>query len=1357
MFGKIANLIVKHPKKITIIWAVFLILAAPLAIHYGDVLVYEEAKITPDNLESKVADRIIEKEFPGNVPNGSAVVVIQNHNVSSQETKHFVENLTTKIKESTEIALLDDVTSVYILTGDILHTASSAIHEAFPSLKENVNGTTYLVYGLPDSFNTTASNAKAIGEMLYGFPENYVYLWNLSEQSAMMVYGLPLQYAMIWNYTNFSATLVYSIPKAHAMFWNYSNYGSTVEERDNFTYTQFSTYMDMFAGQYGLNESEKEMLRSYYNLFANYWNSTSGEHNLSEEMNATLARAQKAIDENAIADWCNITFNTTEEKEFFEKIHHFWNVTTWYLSLPPLFNEGDNTPMLNNFALELIKENIALFATEIPAEFLTPVEHFIDAFGENWSREFGNYSTLEETAMVAGNLSRQLLFDEFANLTEPVYPGIDFTAIELLIKLNDTFDYYDWNNRSAYNNTTAIDKFAYELFSTVAFANATELFLNYSEKFFTYWNQSIGTAYDRGTAAMTQAIPEFIANIPDNTTREFFENVSAALDIQNWASRTAIDGFAFGYIAEQINGSTPPAMLNKTLNYFRAFYDGWCALNSSDYNDTDNRTAIVLDAMLFPYINSSLSGDEKDFVLEVAAYFNLKNYANDTKHTEFCCHYLAKHSPLKDANYIQMVVEAESDAALWLVVNETLETRGVWNLPMEFHPAILHKFISPDNTTMLVSITFLKGSNNASVDNNVVVLRQMIADLNKNYNYTVYLTGDVPLSHDIAEASWGEVSHIDTFAVAFAIIFMIIYFLSLVAPFVPLGAVGIVILIADAIVFLVGAFLIQIYYIVPTFLFTVLLGAGTDYTIFLLSRYREERRKGHTKEAAVKTSVTWAGESIATSGGTVMIAFGALTISSLPLVQTIGAIVFIGIGIGILAALTLLPALILLIGDKIFWPSKIKPLLGKDGKRNYFWHAARFSLKHPKAIVVSAFLITLPAAYAALTLETGYDFVSTMPDVESKQGMNALGEGFGKGDIMPTYILINLTEPVRTDEGYNINIFNDTEALCSKIMALGGIAKVYSITRPFGDPINYSDSDTLDFYKPVIDTNIGNSNKTILISIVLVEQPFHANAIKKINEVRELVKSQKSNYQSFKEAAIYFTGSTAGMQDIKEMMDKDFPYMMLIVLIGAYIVLLVVLGSVLIPLRLLGVTLMTATWALALTMFVFTIVLNQPLLWLMPLILFVVLVGLGLDYDILLTTRIREEVSKGKSDEEAIVTAVERTGGIITICGLIMAGALGSMMLSGMGMLRQFGFALCAGILIDTAIMRIYVVPSMMILLKKWNWWAPGRLQRVRREEKKEAKHGKTVKKEQILKKELKKPHSQKKQGEMQKPKPKSR
>lgn len=1315
MFDKIANHVVRRYKVITVLWAIFLMLSVPLALRYGDVLVYEEAKITPDNLESKVADRIIAKEFPDSVPNGSAVFVIQNDNVTTRETKHFVENLTEKIKSSKEIALLDKITTVYSLEEDILYSASSALASSYPDINASVNASGNLLYGIPDNFNYTCSNANAIAFMLYGFPSNYIFLWNMTEQSGMLVFGLPLQYAQLWNYTNFSATLVYTLPKAHAALWNSSfTQGTTVEEKDNSTYTSISTYMDAMLGQYGLNETEIEMVHNYYNLFANYWNATSSQHAVGEDYNITLERAQNAIDHNALNDWLNLTFNTTEEKEFFQKIHEFWNVFTWNLSFSPLYDEGTNAPMLNRFAYNLITENIGSFTDMIPQEFLPAINNYTYSFYENWSSILGNYSTLEETAMSAGNISRSVLFAEFSNLTEPIYPDINITALDFLTALNTTFDYVDSPNRSAYNNTTAIDNFTYTMFTSIAMSDATELFLNYSAQFFAAWNATNGSTYERMLNASAEAIPLFIAHIEDNTTREFFDSVAGNITFSTWESRQALDNFTYTYILAEIRKSAGE-YFNMTKGYLDAFYLNWTKLNDTQYNDTTNRTDIVLTGMLTTYINTTYQGDEREFLLSLTAWFNLKNYASGSEHKNFTCNYLASHSPFKDAGYISNLVECKNETQIRDLVKSTLENRGMWDLPMELHPAIIHKLVSPDNKTILVSITFLKGSNNDSVSNNVKVLREIASELNKNYNYSVYLTGDVPIYYDVAASSWGEVSHIDTFAVAFAIIFMLIYFLSIVAPFIPLGTVGIVILIADAIIFVVGTFLMQIYYIVPTLLFTVLLGAGTDYTIFILSRYREERRKGHRKEEAIKTAVTWAGESIATSGGTVMISFGALTISSLPLVQTIGGIVFIGIAIGVLAALTLLPALVMLVGDRVFWPYKIKYTPQTHDKNSYFYKAAHFSLKYAKAIVLAAFLITLPALYAVLTIETGYDFISTMPDTEGKQGMDAMGSSFGKGDIMPTYIVINLTKPIRNGANYDTNIFNDTEKLCTDIEKTGGITKIYSITRPFGDRINYMDAEELSFYEPVINTSIGQNAKTMLITIVLEEQPFHANAMKKVTEIRELVKDKKAQIESFRDAEFYFTGSTAGMQDVKAVMDHDFPVMMLIVLAGAYIVLLFVLGSVLIPLRLIGVTLMTATWSLALTMFVFTIILNQPLLWLMPLILFVVLVGLGLDYDILLTTRIREEVTKGKSDEEAITTAVERTGAIITICGLIMAGALGSMMISAMGMLKQFGFALCAGILIDTAIMRIYLVPSMMILLKKWNWWAPGRLQRVKR------------------------------------------
>jgi RND superfamily putative drug exporter len=145
--------------------------------------------------------------------------------------------------------------------------------------------------------------------------------------------------------------------------------------------------------------------------------------------------------------------------------------------------------------------------------------------------------------------------------------------------------------------------------------------------------------------------------------------------------------------------------------------------------------------------------------------------------------------------------------------------------------------------------------------------------------------------------------------------------------------------------------------------------------------------------------------------------------------------------------------------------------------------------------------------------------------------------------------------------------------------------------------------------------------------------------------------------------------------------------------------------------------LLSISWTLALALMIFLWWAGIPVLWILPLLLFVILMGLGMDYDIFLMTRVKEEVMSGKSDEEAIAHAVEYTGSIITICGVIMAGAFGTMMLSSMGLLQEFGFGLCFAILIDATIVRIYLVPAIMVLLKKWNWWAPFGLQKVKREE----------------------------------------
>jgi RND superfamily putative drug exporter len=184
------------------------------------------------------------------------------------------------------------------------------------------------------------------------------------------------------------------------------------------------------------------------------------------------------------------------------------------------------------------------------------------------------------------------------------------------------------------------------------------------------------------------------------------------------------------------------------------------------------------------------------------------------------------------------------------------------------------------------------------------------------------------------------------------------------------------------------------------------------------------------------------------------------------------------------------------------------------------------------------------------------------------------------------------------------------------------------------------------------------------------------------------------------------------------MVQGDFNLIGVVVVVGIYLVLMIVLGSMISPLRSIITILLSLSWTIAATMVVFQYGQGVPVLWMIPMILLVICLGIGMDYDIFITTRIREEASKGRETNDAIVHAMEHTGGVITACGLIMAGAFGTLMLSQGSLLQEFGFALMFAILVDATVVRIYLVPAIVSLLGKWNWWAPGRLQRVGREEK---------------------------------------
>ena len=716
--------------------------------------------------------------------------------------------------------------------------------------------------------------------------------------------------------------------------------------------------------------------------------------------------------------------------------------------------------------------------------------------------------------------------------------------------------------------------------------------------------------------------------------------------------------------------------------------------------------------------------EETATLLSVRQALNLTTWSNASRIHEIALSFFSSASGIVNMSVLNeiYVLGPRPDNSSVTALAESLVRNSTYSTPpLPLPDDVIAGFVSRNVTIM--SIGFSRGSNNAAVKDNTGIIRGLVHDGDSPLK--AYVSGDVAIGMDMQEESNKDLERIDPMTILLIFILIGAFFMSLVAPAVPVGSIGMAVVTAMATIYLLSGIIGNIHYSVLPMLVTAMFGAGSDYAIFIISRYREERLRGHDKEESVRTAVRWAGESITTSGITVMIAFGSLSLTSFPMTRSMGIALALGIGIALLVALTFIPSLLMLVGDRVFWPGHKR----WDRKREkmgtgYFHKSAHFSLKHAKAIVLAALILSVPATYAIMEMETGFDFIAGMPQTESKEGMTVMSDGFGKGIIMPTYVVIRFHNQIynSTTGEFNQEELDALENISANLSSYQGIQTVYSPTRPKGKPISLSElsasNGTTDGGEMASALSyIGKDGKTVMIRIILADDPFSRDSMNVIDTLRDFRNDFVAQHPGLTDEFLV-GGSTAGMVDISGVFNSDFHVMEVVVIIGIFIVLMFILGSVLVPLRLILTILLSITWTLATTYVLFHYILNTEILWLIPLILFVISMGLGMDYDVFLTTRIREEVLRGKNDREAVVTAVETTGGIISACGLIMAGAFGTMLLSGMSMLQEFGFALAFLVLLDSMIVRIYLVPAIMVLLEKWNWWAPGSLQRVNREKK---------------------------------------
>ncbi|MCE5297261.1 MAG: MMPL family transporter [Euryarchaeota archaeon] len=930
------------------------------------------------------------------------------------------------------------------------------------------------------------------------------------------------------------------------------------------------------------------------------------------------------------------------------------------------------------------------------------------------------YATFDEL-----NATRYVLFGIPSDFRELYNETLAVQSMLFGIPGTYAINWMSFNSSDPGSTAEEVDQAAYGMtYSSVlaslqgsdADGERTNITLAYLDSFSSAWNVTTGGPALRLDGALIPGYDAFISSSQflsiSEEKRAFIEAVFATFDMDDHddvASRNAFCDWIFSSRMIDLQDSLSEELALVAGEHYDNFFTSWSA-EIGTVTENEFQAMVTSSAL---DVTSSLP----DGGIAQAMFVSLpwESWRDDALLSELVVDIMS--SSTHSERWVISEAAAKGRGASIVTISTLAETivqnSSLMNFPMPMMQAMLDIFINvPSNDTMLLAVTFTgpDGGPTESVDD-IERIRSLLSEVIEEHpSMAVYVTGIDAITRDTEESTNEDVEMIDPFTVILVILLIGLFFRSFVASAVPPAVIGFGLGISFSMVYFLGTYFLSINYTVLTLLLTSMLGAGCDYCIFILSRYKEERRSGADKRQAVETSVTWAGEAISISGLTVIICFGALSLGTLDIMRSM-SVLALGIACALLLALTLLPSFLMLLGDRMFWPSRMGKV-AKAKESGYFARSARFSIRHAKAILIAALLISIPATYLVVTMETSYDFIESMPETESKDGLLIVSEGFGGGKITPTEIGVKLSGSVFNETGgWDLEKMDLIESLCVALTALDNVNYATSPTRPFGETIDYSSiSNDTSIEAALSDqymrTMVGESNDAILITVIFVAEPYAAESIDSITMIREAAEGMVLENPEIE--AIYVGGGTALMYDVSILTQDDFKTILFVVIVGIYLALLVVLGSVINPLRSILTILLSISWTLVVTMVVFEYVFGQTIMWMVPLILLAVCLGLGMDYDLLLTTRVREETRRGRSNEEAIVYAVERTGGIITACGLIMAGAFGTMMLSQGWLLREFGFALMFAILLDAMVVRIYLVPAIMSLLGKWNWWAPG-------------------------------------------------
>jgi uncharacterized membrane protein YdfJ with MMPL/SSD domain len=633
--------------------------------------------------------------------------------------------------------------------------------------------------------------------------------------------------------------------------------------------------------------------------------------------------------------------------------------------------------------------------------------------------------------------------------------------------------------------------------------------------------------------------------------------------------------------------------------------------------------------------------------------------------------------------------DPEFRAVVERVSDELRAVPGVRALEDPYSPAS-EGGISEDGRSALVTFE-LPGDEEAAADAAAATLDVTAAVAEESPAFFVGEFGDASANEQIGAAFEDDFQQAEVTSLPITLVILVLAFGALVAAGIPL------LLGATAVAAAIGllAPLSQLWPIdeaASSVIFLIGLAVGVDYTMFYLRREREERARGRAPEAALEAAAATSGRAVLVSGFTVLIAMSGMYLAGASTFTSFATGTMLVVAIAVLGSLTVLPALLSALGDRV---NKGRvPFLrhpeDRAGREPRIWSAVLDPvLRHPAAAAAAAAAVLVALAIPTLKITLAVPGVDSLPkDLSTVQTYDRIQESF-PGEAIPADIVVE-AEDVRSPE-----MRAAIEELADEVAARDDL---------------FAQELTVD--------KVSEDGRVALVAAPVAGDGTDETSKEALATLREELIPRTVGAVPGAEAGV--TGLTASTEDFNDLMAERVPIVLAFVLGLAFLLLLVTFRSIVIPLKAIALNLLSVGAAYGIVTWIFQEGHLESLLgfestggvtsWL-PLFLFVMLFGLSMDYHVFILSRVREAYDGGMSTSDAVAHGIKSTASVITAAAVVMVAVFSIFATLSMVEFKQFGVGLGVAVLIDATIVRAVLLPATMKLLGDWNWYLPSWLE----------------------------------------------